>query len=516
MRIPGKVSLPVRVVMAIAVAALGVGTASAVNPAHAVVKGEIESLPDGGLIGDWVIDGTTVTVTDETEINDAAGAVEVGAPAMAKGSFAGDVLVAAEVKILEVDDPEPEEIEFTGVVEALPDGGLIGLWTVSGQSVNVTEETSIDETHGPVALGVTVEVEGYAGEGGVVDATKIKVEEEGEEYDEGPDFVGDVEALPDTPDLIGEWLIEGRTVVVSAETELLPDLQSFAEGSRVKVWADPLEDGTWAATRIAVLHQGDGPHHPADAVTSVLHLMPTEAAPDEAGGVVLTKTMTMVDGTVYEDLKVAVEHMLPSSLYDVVIDALHAGTIMTNDDGEGSLFLSTRTVGGAEPLPADFRPLYGLEHVDVLDSAATIILTGEFADAKVHTRQHPGDALTTVAVLVDGEGLAVGAAVARATEVVQTLELAVWGLVPGETYLVWVDDTDLAEIVADHRGRIQVSFGAPAAIGEELIPDALIPVSSLVRIEIRLAGDTVAGGDFGPSISPPMSSATGTLKRRLR
>ncbi len=584
----GRVSLLTRAVLAAAVAVLGVGTAVA-KPMHTVVKGAIESLPDGSLIGDWVIDGTTVTVTDATEIDDDGGPVEVGAMALAKGSMDGDVLLADEVKTLEVDDsdpmelhlvgevealpgdgligtwtvagesvvvteeteidetegavavgvivevegyageggvlqatsievqegPEAEEIELTGVVEALPDGGLIGLWTVSGQSVNVTEETEIDETHGAVELGVTVEVEGYAGDGGVIDATKVKVEEEGEENDDGPTFVGDVEALPDTPDLLGEWLIEGRTVVVSADTELLPDLQSFAEGARVKVWADLLEDGTYAATRIAVLHQGDGPHHPSDAVTAVLHLMPTEAAPEEAEGVVLTKTMTLVDGMVAEDLKVAVEHLLPAALYDVVIDTVPAGTIMTNEEGEGSLFLSTRAVGGAEPLPADLRPLTGLEHIDVLDSAATVILTGEFADAMRHTRQHPGDALTTVAVLVNGEDLAVGAAVARATEVVQTLEVAVWGLTPGESYLIWVDDTDLAEVVADHRGRIQLSFGAPAAIGEEPIPDLLLPVSGLVRIEIRLAGDTVAGGDFGPALSPPMSSATGTLKRRL-
>jgi hypothetical protein len=55
--------------------------------------------------------------------------------------------------------------EFYGVVQAMPEKGYAGQWTIDGKTVYVTEDTKIQEKHGKLAVGAHVEVEGVTFEG---------------------------------------------------------------------------------------------------------------------------------------------------------------------------------------------------------------------------------------------------------------------------------------------------------------------------------------------------------------
>lgn len=50
--------------------------------------------------------------------------------------------------------------EFYGVVQTMPEKGYIGQWNIDGKTVNVTNDTKIEEKHGKLAVGAYVEVEG--------------------------------------------------------------------------------------------------------------------------------------------------------------------------------------------------------------------------------------------------------------------------------------------------------------------------------------------------------------------
>jgi hypothetical protein len=63
--------------------------------------------------------------------------------------------------------------QFYGVVQAMPEGGYAGQWTIDGKTVYVTEHTKITEHHGKLAVGSYVEVEGVVFEGNFI-AHKIE------------------------------------------------------------------------------------------------------------------------------------------------------------------------------------------------------------------------------------------------------------------------------------------------------------------------------------------------------
>lgn len=100
-------------------------------------------------------------------------------------------------------EDDPGEVEFHGVVEALPGSGLVGDWVVSGVTVHVTASTRIEEEHGPVAVGAFVEVKGLAGADGSVTATKVEVEGAQHPNAGTVNLVGKVERVPRGGSLVG-------------------------------------------------------------------------------------------------------------------------------------------------------------------------------------------------------------------------------------------------------------------------------------------------------------------------
>ncbi len=74
-------------------------------------------------------------------------------------SLKSGLLIAASCFALStLSSPAFADEEFYGTVESRPTENP-GIWVVSGQQVEVTDKTEIDNDHGPLVVGSCVEVE---------------------------------------------------------------------------------------------------------------------------------------------------------------------------------------------------------------------------------------------------------------------------------------------------------------------------------------------------------------------
>ena len=92
------------------------------------------------------------------------------------------------------------DTHFDGIIEALPEDGIFGIWQVSGRQVLVSEFTEIDNEGQALAPGMRVEVEGIGQDGGPVLATEIEVEH-GHHADAAPAAPAIPAGLPNVPNL---------------------------------------------------------------------------------------------------------------------------------------------------------------------------------------------------------------------------------------------------------------------------------------------------------------------------
>src|SRR5437870_988339 len=202
--------LRVVAVLALALGAFATVTGFADDDNEAKLKGVIQKLPNTpGFIGDWIVSGKTIHVTSSTQVDQENGALRVGATVKVEGTLRTDGSIdAKEIEVLETG--EANEVEFTGVIQSLPNTpGFIGDWVVSGRIVHVTSATRIDQEHGKVQVGVTVKVEGTQLTDGSVDAKEIEVlAAEKVEVE----FTGTIQSLPNTPGFIGDWMVSGKIV----------------------------------------------------------------------------------------------------------------------------------------------------------------------------------------------------------------------------------------------------------------------------------------------------------------
>jgi hypothetical protein len=128
------------------------------------IYGVIDSMPSSGFTGKWVVDGRDVEVTDRTRIKEKYDRAAVGRYVEVEGYRNGNVLVAYEIEVERNrehrSDRRGEESKLYGTVEAMPQGGLDGIWRINGRDITVDRNTRIKEKHSRVAVGVYVEVEG--------------------------------------------------------------------------------------------------------------------------------------------------------------------------------------------------------------------------------------------------------------------------------------------------------------------------------------------------------------------
>ncbi|HMV99760.1 MAG TPA: DUF5666 domain-containing protein [Acidobacteriota bacterium] len=218
--------------------------------------GTIESLPsNGSLLGDWKVAGKTVRVTSSTKIEQERGQAAVGAEVeveavpQSDGSF-----LASEVKVIRGSGGgSGSEVKFYGTISSLPaSSDLRGNWVVDGRNVMVTASTSLDQSRGSFAVGVRVEVEGYAQSDGSVTASSIHVDDNSTGGGSEVKFYGTINSLPASSDLRGNWVVDGRNVMVTASTSLDQSRGSFAVGVRVEVEGYAQSDGSVTAKSIHV------------------------------------------------------------------------------------------------------------------------------------------------------------------------------------------------------------------------------------------------------------------------
>ncbi len=132
------------------------------------VYGAIDSMPNAGLTGKWVVGGRQVEVTDRTRIKEKHGRADIGRYVEVEGFRDGNILVAYEVEVERNreyrSDRNREEVKMYGTVEAMPQGTLNGVWRVNGRDITVDRSTRIKEKYGKIEVGAYVEVEGnYSG-----------------------------------------------------------------------------------------------------------------------------------------------------------------------------------------------------------------------------------------------------------------------------------------------------------------------------------------------------------------
>jgi hypothetical protein len=484
------------------------------------VTGPITSLPaTPGWIGDWTVGVATVHVTSTTAIDQSGGAVAVGAIVAVKGSMEADGSIdAASIQVKAPAPGAKARVTVTGTIDALPSGGLIGDWTVSGSTVHVGDSTKINQSAAAAVVGAPVVVVGTLQADQSINAEIITVKP----VPPGTStmvFVGVVQTLPGTADFTGDWLVDTVMVHVTASTVIDQSKGTVAIGVLVKVSGSLETDGSIDAASIEVLPAAEPPGGGASHVFAVLALTPTADAPEGAEGLVVTRRLVFPDQSVREDVKVMVDGLLPATAYDVTIDTIAAGTIMTDDDGEGQLFLSTASIPGAEPLPPELQPVTGLQQITITDPATVVILTGDFADAMINSGEKEGLSYAAIAPLDDVSGDLTGLATAAIRGTDQMFSVAALGLMPGATVHIVVDGTDLGGFSVGGDGGVRLVFDSSPDADQLQLPDALVPVSGLLHVEIQdTDGNVIASGDFtvvnaGVGFGP---SVMGALRRHLR
>ena len=137
--------------------------------------GVVESMPEKGYEGIWIVDGRRVLVTNQTFIEEEYGRATTGAYVEVKGSYSGDTFRAYKIEVKRSGNYKPSySNKFYGVVEWLPKDTKEGVWIISGKAVKVGRHTRIKEEYGRLSVGAYVEVKGNPS-GEVFIASEIEV-----------------------------------------------------------------------------------------------------------------------------------------------------------------------------------------------------------------------------------------------------------------------------------------------------------------------------------------------------
>src|SRR5262249_25451477 len=203
-------------------------------------RGFIDTLPAGSLSGDWVASGTHLNVSAGAKIRQDVGPVALKDFIQVRGLIEADGLVTAEEIDVQSVPGSNHQIQLEGFVDALP-SGLIGDWVLSGTKVHATSAATFRIERGVPTVNSFVEVKGLLLADGSINATEIQVDATpgSARQFEFSDFV---DALPDG-DVIGDWMISGRTIQVSDATRIHQEHGIVAVHAFVTVKGLVLPDG---------------------------------------------------------------------------------------------------------------------------------------------------------------------------------------------------------------------------------------------------------------------------------
>jgi hypothetical protein len=121
--------------------------------------GTVDALPGNGLMGRWQIAGQSVEVTPATQMFQVKALIQVGAHVQFSGWQGSDHIVATSITVLSNPCGNAQAFTLRGTVEALPQGRLLGTWTIAGQQVQVMEQTRLHNQE-QIRLGAPVEIGG--------------------------------------------------------------------------------------------------------------------------------------------------------------------------------------------------------------------------------------------------------------------------------------------------------------------------------------------------------------------
>ncbi|MCC7354578.1 MAG: hypothetical protein IT330_12595 [Anaerolineae bacterium] len=219
-----------------------------------VFQGVIESLPTGGLIGEWVVSGRRVMVDVSTEINQNKGPVEIGASVHVEAMRQSNGSLLA-TRIVVLARPALSLVHLKGVIKSMPASGFVGEWVIHNDDgdhhVQVSERTWVDEHAGVAKVGAPVQVEALRRADGSLWALRIKVIGDGAARIVR--FRGPILHLPDAPNFIGTWLVGMQRVVVTRDTEIDQTEGAVRLGAWVEVVGTQKDHDPVHALRIKVL-----------------------------------------------------------------------------------------------------------------------------------------------------------------------------------------------------------------------------------------------------------------------
>lgn len=212
---------------------------------HNEYKGIVEQMPAGGLIGTWLISGRTFVTDGSTHFEDTP---YLGACVEVKYHVVGGQNLVRKMELSDdcggEDNGDSVYQEVHGVIEAFP-ANWIGTWTISGVNYEATQTTYFEQSDGPFAVGVCVEVK-YLVQGETNVAVKIKSEDDMCGSAGGglalQSLKGTVQSFPPPP-YYGDWVVSTGTVTrtfhaVSGTTVFKEHHGSFYVGGCVKVKYD--------------------------------------------------------------------------------------------------------------------------------------------------------------------------------------------------------------------------------------------------------------------------------------
>ncbi len=222
--------------------------------------GGVERMPATGRVGAWVVAGKTVNVTSGTDFRQEGGPVAMGACVEVEGPQAADGSITAakfEVKSGSSGCSSGDSSgrggsssSFYGVIQFLPATTNGGDWIVSGRTVHFTTATEFRSDR-PAAVGACVSVDGAVERDGSITATRIRIEQEAcqsnARLSDTLKFYGLVQSVASGA---GNWQIGGKTVRVSASTELEQEWGPLAVNACASVRGQVQADGSILASHI--------------------------------------------------------------------------------------------------------------------------------------------------------------------------------------------------------------------------------------------------------------------------
>ena len=120
--------------------------------------GVIQQLPQDLQNGDWIVSGETFVVSPTTHLKSEGLAFTVGVTVEVDRLDSNNIKYAREIKIQPGHHGGPNENEFYGLIQQLPQDLQSGNWVISGQTFVVSPTTELKSEGFTFAVGVPVKV----------------------------------------------------------------------------------------------------------------------------------------------------------------------------------------------------------------------------------------------------------------------------------------------------------------------------------------------------------------------